>query len=277
MKILKTSCFSFLLLVSAISGVKAVSPVKEPVKVKEVQEGAQKKGTKKQELGKELLKLLKDAAEKHVKQNCPCCPGATVKDGDKLDESKTIKKAKDLIAKGADVNIIGENGVSSLYLAVMLDSVELVTVLLEKKVKIVDVNGIASPLITNILLRGSKEIAKKLIASGANVNFQMNKTWHTPLIAAATFNDLEVAKLLIEKGADVNTKATMKIQDVELCFTALGIAVSMQKKDMVEFLLANGADVNVKINDGTSKEGKTILELAKKADNKEMIDLLLKK
>jgi ankyrin repeat protein len=54
-------------------------------------------------------------------------------------------------------------------------------------------------------LRGHTETAKLLIEKGADVNAKNNNGW-TPLYAAAIGDHTETVKLLIDKGADVNVK-----------------------------------------------------------------------
>ena len=50
---------------------------------------------------------------------------------------------------------------------------------------------------------GQIEVAKALIAAGANVNLAGKKGW-TPLFIAAFRGDTEIVKTLIAAGADVN-------------------------------------------------------------------------
>ena len=55
---------------------------------------------------------------------------------------------------------------------------------------------------------GHLELAKYLIAKGANVN-ELNIQKETPLVYAAEGGHLKLAKLLIAKGADVNVRTTL--------------------------------------------------------------------
>ena len=52
---------------------------------------------------------------------------------------------------------------------------------------------------------GCYEIAKLLIAAGANVNANDHK-WHTPLHEAAEYNDRAIYKALVDAGADENAE-----------------------------------------------------------------------
>ena len=53
--------------------------------------------------------------------------------------------------------------------------------------------------------RNSVDVAKVLISKGADVNAK-DKHDHTPLYFAAKIDSVEVANLLISKGADINAK-----------------------------------------------------------------------
>ncbi|MBU0676254.1 MAG: ankyrin repeat domain-containing protein, partial [Proteobacteria bacterium] len=102
------------------------------------------------------------------------------------------------------------------------------------------------------------EFMKKYIAEGNELN-NMDSVFITPLMAAAQFNDINIAQLLIEKGAS----ASVNYVDIH-GVTALHVAKS---SEMVQLLLKAGADVNV-----SSKWGETPLHWAKTG---EIVKLLL--
>ncbi|WP_224995934.1 ankyrin repeat domain-containing protein [Cesiribacter sp. SM1] len=64
--------------------------------------------------------------------------------------------------------------------------------------------GGSSPLITAAVF-GKPEIAKALIDAGADINFQ-NNDQSTPLITAAFFCRPKIVEMLLEKGADKTMK-----------------------------------------------------------------------
>nr|MCS5666406.1 ankyrin repeat domain-containing protein [Dehalococcoidia bacterium] len=82
-----------------------------------------------------------------------------------------------------------------------------------------------------------------------------DKYGESPLLFAATFGHKEIAELLIANGADVNTKID------KIGMTPLHIATGQGYKEIVELLIAKGADVNAVIESGGLK-GKTPLGLA---------------
>jgi len=84
------------------------------------------------------------------------------------------------------------------------------------------------------------------------------------LITAVNSAKIEIAKMLIDKKADVNWKDGFNT-------TALMYAASKGNKDMVVMLLNNGA--NIDDNDG---QGNSVLSAAKRSKNKELVRFIQK-
>ena len=76
------------------------------------------------------------------------------------------------------------------------------------------------------------ELAKVLISSGAEVNAESNRGW-TPLHSAAYYNSLELAKLLISSGAEVD------VEDDD-GWTPLALATLNGHQEMQELLISHG-------------------------------------
>lgn len=90
------------------------------------------------------------------------------------------------------------------------------------------------------------ELARWLIEQGADVNaYADNPNRVAPVHAAAAACDHETMKLLIARGADVNAKQVMD-------YTPLHGAASRGDIDMAKLLLAHGADRNARGADGKS-------------------------
>jgi len=88
------------------------------------------------------------------------------------------------------------------------------------------------------------EIVRMLIKTGADVNVK-DRSDQTPLHYAAGKNNLEIASLLIKAGADVNAKDKSGRTPLN---RAIEIQVSPKltyNKEMVPLLLDNGADPNI--------------------------------
>jgi ankyrin repeat protein len=78
------------------------------------------------------------------------------------------------------------------------------------------------------------DIARLLIAHGANVNAAQADSGFTPLHEAALNGDVEFAKLLLEHGASINAKNKNGT-------TPLGYAAERRRAEMVKLLEARGA------------------------------------
>jgi len=102
-----------------------------------------------------------------------------------------------------------------------------------------------------------KEIMELLIANGAEVS-----TIHT----AVMIGDLTKVKAFLEKGTDVNSKGWSGR-------TALHIAAREGHKEIVELLLANGADVNI----GERYFNRIAAEFAMAKGHDEIVKLLVSK
>ncbi len=105
---------------------------------------------------------------------------------------------------------------------------------------------------------GNVKVARLLIEKGADVNAEDEST-STALMMAANNDKTDVARLLIEKGADVNKRTIIG-------GTALMYANSTE---MAKLLIDKGADVNARNN-----EGKTVLNYAVEMGAGDIVKLL---
>ena len=94
-------------------------------------------------------------------------------------------------------------------------------------------------------LLGDLDAVKQHIAAGTDLNDKEPAVGSTPLISAAVFGKTEIARALIEGGADVN------LQNNEGS-TALHSAAFMCRLEIVEMLLENGADKELLNNYGST-------------------------
>ncbi len=112
-----------------------------------------------------------------------------------------------LLENGADPNIQNELGRTALQYAVRYEFIEIIQMLLDYKA---DPNlkdytpdnneNVNSPMADALTHKQNTKILKMLILSGGNPNYSY---WDfTPLIVAASFNDVLLVKLLLEKGAN---------------------------------------------------------------------------
>ncbi|KAL4225700.1 hypothetical protein ACF0H5_016389 [Mactra antiquata] len=101
---------------------------------------------------------------------------------------------------------------------------------------------------------GDLEIVKLLVSRGCDINQTCIRN-ETPLMASARSNNYMVVKYLCEYGADIN-KSSRSGE------TALYQACSQVNFEIVKYLLSKGADVNIKTNDFHSRADHTPLMVA---------------
>lgn len=116
-----------------------------------------------------------------------------------------------------------------------------------------------------LLFADNVEVARALLDRGADPNAKMSIEGESVLYQNAFWNRKEIVELLLARGANVNAKNS----DGE---TPLFIAAYKGWKEIAELLLARGADVNIR--DGANK---TPLYLAAFQGQKEVAALLIAK
>jgi len=207
-----------------------------------------------------------------------------------------------LVRNGADIDLSDPDGVSPLLLAIMNENWDLAKQLIEAGANVNqwDIYGEA-PLFTAVGLRNQISgghasidplnetkgltIVRMLLERGANPNMQLffrpanvrgatNTRGSTPLIRAATNADLEVVKLLLQHGADVNLD--MADRQTPMMAVLAGRASEPQALEMLRILHEAGADVNViaLINHREESRGGTALHYAVRKRYKEVIKKL---
>lgn len=105
---------------------------------------------------------------------------------------------------------------------------------------------------------------KLAIEKGANINYQGDGEYYTPLMRAIRKVNKEIAELLLKNGADINKKNRYG-------FTNLMVASRIGHKDIVELLIKAGANLNIK-----NKNGWTALRYASEKGHKEIVEILKK-
>lgn len=170
--------------------------------------------------------------------------------------------------------------ISPLMMAVEKGNLEIATLLLERKANVnISARNSIYPLILAAYM-GNPELVRLLLQYGASineysfyyyheveekeVNFLERHRGHTALHFACQNGHAEVAKILLEKGADIEANSHM--------YTPLMLAVSEGHLDIAKLLLDNGAKPNVSL-----VTGKTPLMMASEKGDVDMIALLLKR
>lgn len=130
------------------------------------------------------------------------------------------------------------------YYAVLCQSNSVAEYLLPE-VKELNIN-----LQSNILENCSNKESLKIFLKASFIDFfQKDKSGKTLLYIACEKNNYEAAKLLIEKGADVNTTCYSQKSRTPLLMQCY---MNYPAKNIVELLLKNGARINAKDEDGVS-------------------------
>ena len=93
---------------------------------------------------------------------------------------------------------------------------------------------------------GNIEAVKQHLAAGADVDARDNVVGVTPLFGAITFGHNEIVELLLANGADVNAKNSF----ADGGWTPLHQAAWGGHTEAAELLIAKGANVNAKNDDG---------------------------
>jgi len=113
------------------------------------------------------------------------------------------------------------------------------------------------------------DVAKYLLDHGANIHLR-TETGHTPLMAAASGSE-ELFNLLLEKGAD----PLVKLENNTSAFTMLVTGILMERISIqaADKLIEAGADVDESANEG-AMEGYTCLMMAARNQRPDLVNYL---
>ena len=146
-------------------------------------------------------------------------------------------------------------------------------------------------------------ITELLIEKGADIEAKDDDGINA-LVYASTYNNEEMVKFLLEKGADANTVCEIENEHIDISPTPLMNAAYRGNTNIINMLLENGADINYTTDYGmtalmyaasfnqfeaakvllennadtsiTDEYGRTALDLAKSEDYKDIVELLEK-
>jgi ankyrin repeat protein len=165
---------------------------------------------------------------------------------------KKLGNVKAIVERGADLfhcNTHGLNGVHHACLNEDYEEAEMIVAYLIKKHKglLRMVSNKQWSALHHAAKYSSAKICEILIDNGCNVN-GITQTHDTPLICCNNRTDsesLKIAKLLIERGADLEAKTKHGA-------TALHFACLHGRDDLVQILVDSKADVNAQANNGAT-------------------------
>jgi len=150
-------------------------------------------------------------------------------------------EVREMLARGMDPNTVDPNGDPMLLIAARSGWETTVDILLTAGAKVDAQNRFGDRPLAVAALNGKLAIVKKLHARGG----ALNPPGWTPLIYAATNNQIEVMRYLIDAGANVNAEAPNGT-------TALMMAARGGHTEAVDLLLARGAEVNHRNQSGAT-------------------------
>lgn len=168
-----------------------------------------------------------------------------------------------LIEKGIDADIINDDGNTALLIATKRNDHRIITLLINHGVDINKRNKENNNAIEIAIIYHNCLAVKCLLDNGAELNFNDNKLILNVCFLAIIIGDLPLVKLCLEKGVDPNAKNYKKE-------SLLNCAVSQKKINIIETLLAHGANIDA----SESCNGRS-LEIAIRYGDIEVIKLLL--
>ena len=143
----------------------------------------------------------------------------------KNDDYLGIKK---YIKSGGDLSETNEAGESVLACALRARcEMETLMLLIESGADIFDFDDEGVSIFDMAVTYDNKEMILYLIEQGKDVNETTRKSKFTALMAAACYGRLEIAKILLEHGADQEARDSKG-------FTAIDFARKMNKKSILE-------------------------------------------
>ncbi len=143
--------------------------------------------------------------------------------------------AQKLLDAGADPKARGLDGTTTVMWAAYHGDAELLARLVKGGVDVNLTNEYGAHALSEAAVRGSTPIIETLLRAGADAN-RRSAEGETPLMVVARTGNVASAKLLVAAGADVNAVEEWGGQ------SALMWAAAQSQPEMVQFLLASGAD-----------------------------------
>ncbi|WP_353283954.1 ankyrin repeat domain-containing protein [Wolbachia endosymbiont (group A) of Lypha dubia] len=181
-----------------------------------------------------------------------------------------LEVAEFLVKKGADVNAASENlyGSRPIHIAIENNNKNIIEFLLSKEVGVNDTDKQGYTPLHYAAWRDRLEVAKFLIEKGADINAADTSTaGKKPMHVAAENNSESVIEFLLEKGVSVD-------EADKNGWTPLHYAARFGQLEVAKFLIEKGADINVA---DASIAGKRPIHVATEENNKDIIEFFLSK
>ena len=154
-------------------------------------------------------------------------------------EYQDASAARAFLAQKADVNLAQADGTTALMWAVRQDDLDLVDRLLKADAHAATANRYGVTAMSLACENSNPQMLERLVQAGADVN-AAGVEGETPLMTVARGGNVEAARVLLKHGANVNATEEWRGQ------TALIWAVAQRHPEMVQELIAHGAQVNMR-------------------------------
>ena len=164
-------------------------------------------------------------------------------------ENDSIAKLKSLVKSGVDLNkdiLIGEeyeledyDEISPFFYAIRkYASMDMLVYMTQNGVDVncVDLDGISA--LDMAIKFKRKDVIEFCLDNGFELNSSKRKSGITPVMLAACFSDIDMMKLLLDKGGDVN-------QADRVGMAPKDYAKKLGQKKMLEYLTSRGAKFNI--------------------------------
>ena len=166
---------------------------------------------------------------------------------------------RSLLARGFNPNTKDEKGTPGLVVALQEGALRVASLLIDSPRLVPETRNAAdeSPLMM-AALKGQLDIARQLIAKGADVN----KPGWAPLHYAATGGHLDMIRLLLEEHAFIDAQSPNGT-------TPLMMAASYGSPEAVKLLVEEGADIAMR-----NQKQMTAMDFARRAERRDAVELL---
>ncbi|MEQ8222355.1 MAG: ankyrin repeat domain-containing protein [Candidatus Eremiobacterota bacterium] len=174
------------------------------------------------------------------------------------------KKAVELLlSKGVDINCSKENLIFCLINGKLSQSLER--------------SGIIKSQVINQHEHAHRDVMELLINKGVNVNYvcpgeDENDDQLSLLHYSCQYGFIDFVKLLVKAGVNLEVKDSKGFTPLHISLGGNICTPNETHKEVIKFLLDNGADINAKTN-----RGDTVLFIAVIKGNKDIIELLINK
>ena len=214
--------------------------------------------------------IFKPKSEKDIINNLSSLSkedqGIILRSACREEDKKTIRM---LIAAGVDVNSKGSIGDTALMVTVAMNRKDIADILINAGADVnIGENHDIVPLHW-AAMNGYVNMVKFLLEKGANIHSR-DKHGRTALLWAISRSPIsleheDIIKLLVDGGTNIDLIDNRG-------YTALMYAVSKGCKRMIKLLLDAGADINIRSN----TLGATVMQIALRDGQQDIIDLLKK-